>query len=198
MSRLLIDEDNLKGFLEPETPLEALLIDLPAFQKGLLWGEPRYGHPEGKVALHVKEVFSNINRLSGLAQKEREQLRLIALAHDTFKYQEDRARPRNWEKHHARLARKFMEAYCQDRVVLEIIETHDDAYYSWLSMKQIQQGFDSNYCSLDKLLQRVGDFLQLYYMFFRCDTLTGDKNLAPLKWFEQTVFGEPDKNALSG
>ena len=31
--------------------------------------------------------------------------------------------------------------------------------------------------------------LQLYYLFFKCDTQTGDKTQAPLKWFEREVPG---------
>jgi hypothetical protein len=84
------------------------------------------------VGLHVGEVLENINRIPYLEAKEREQLRLVALAHDTFKYAEDRSRPRNWEKHHAVLARKFMEKYTRDTTVLNLIEAHDDAYYLWL------------------------------------------------------------------
>ena len=31
--------------------------------------------------------------------------------------------------------------------------------------------------------------MQLYYLFFKCDTSTGDKNPAPMKWFEKTMKG---------
>jgi hypothetical protein len=51
---------------------------------------------------------------------------------------------------------------------------------------------------LEELLRRVGGFIQLYYLFFKCDTQTGDKNQASLKWFEQKnpgierlLLGEP-------
>jgi len=33
------------------------------------------------------------------------------------------------------------------------------------------------------------DCMQLFYLFFKCDTLTGDKTLAPLTWFEEHVTG---------
>jgi len=42
---------------------------------------------------------------------------------------------------------------------------------------------------LKKLRASVGEYWQLYYLFFKCDTATGDKNPAPLMWFEETMEG---------
>jgi hypothetical protein len=42
---------------------------------------------------------------------------------------------------------------------------------------------------LDQLVSILREDLQLYYIFFKCDTSTGDKNSAPLKWFEKAVGG---------
>ena len=47
---------------------------------------------------------------------------------------------------------------------------------------------------LQKLLKTLDDRLQLYYLFFKCDTATGDKNQAPLKWFEQAIPNIDIKN----
>jgi hypothetical protein len=38
-------------------------------------------------------------------------------------------------------------------------------------------------------LEKMENSLQLFYLFFKCDTLTGDKTLAPLTWFEEHVTG---------
>lgn len=186
MKRLLDEPNALEHLLQPETPLERHLLTTAAFRHGLLWGEPRFGHPEGKIALHVREVFDNIDLIPRLSPEQREQLRLITLAHDTFKYAEDRSRPRDWEKHHGVLARRFMESYTTDRAVLDVIETHDDAYYVWLAERH---GHGPEGKTLDMLLARMDYCLQLYYLFFKCDTQTGDKTQAPLKWFERTVEG---------
>jgi len=35
--------------------------------------------------------------------------------------------------------------------------------------------------------KKVGPYWQLFYLFFKCDTSTGDKNPAPLTWFETTM-----------
>ena len=185
--RLLEDPQALEKLLRPETPLEAALIMHPEVRKGLLWGEPRFGHPEGKVGLHVREVLDNIERIPNVSPIVRSQLRLVALSHDAFKYQEDRSRPRDWSKHHAMLARQFMETYTSDRVVLDVIETHDDAYYAWLSVKHEAFRQENELKSLDHLMKKVEFCLQTYYLFFKCDTQTGDKTQASIKWFEKMV-----------
>jgi hypothetical protein len=177
----------LEALLQPETALERLLIHHEAFSRGLMWGEPRFGHPEGRVALHVREVLDNINRIPGLHTTGRHQLRLVALAHDTFKYAEHRGRPRDWSQHHGQLARRFMENYTDDRTVLDIIESHDDAYYAWLATRNLMP--HGRFVLLDELAARLAHCWQNYYLFFKCDTQTGDKTQAPLKWFERTAAG---------
>lgn len=181
--RFLEKPELLSKLLQPETDLERTLLTLPEFRHGLLWGEPRFGHPEGMVALHVREVLDNISLLPGISSDTRARLRLIALSHDTFKFAESRTRPRDWTRHHGRIARQFMESYTNDQTILDVIETHDDAYYKWLS----QRRRPSPHSQLDSLLSRVGYCIQLYYLFFKCDTQTGDKVQAPLHWFEQTA-----------
>ncbi len=185
----LDDYPAMETLLRPETELERHLLSVPEFQRGLLWGEPRFGHPEGKVILHVREVLDNVDLIGGLSTQQRRQLRLVTLVHDTFKYAEDRSHPRNWDKHHGLLARRFLERFTADSVVLDLVETHDDAYYAWLGQKHEQFSRDNPHKSLDALLDRIGSNLQLYYLFFKCDTQTGDKTQGSLKWFERTVPG---------
>lgn len=189
MKRPLDEPQAIEALLRPETDLERTLLQVPEFRQGLLWGEPRFGHPEGKIVLHIREVLDNVDQIGNLTKEQRQQLRLITLVHDTFKYAEDRSRPRDWNKHHGVLARRFLERYSNDQTVLDIVETHDDAYYAWLGQKHEEFGTENPHKSLDNLLQRVGYCSQLYYLFFKCDTQTGDKTQAPLKWFERTMPG---------
>lgn len=190
MKRLLEYPNALELLLQPENLLERKLLQEPAFREGMFWGEPRFGHPEGKVAFHVREVLDNIDLIPDFAPEDRRRLRLITYAHDTFKYCEDKRRPRDWSKHHGVLARRFMEQFTDELPVLEIIETHDDAYYAWRTERRgLQLDFDNEQKTLEELLRRVGGFLQLYYLFFKCDTQTGDKTQASVKWFEQRVEG---------
>lgn len=188
MKRFLEIPNALENLLQAENALEQHLLTIPEFRYGLLWGEPRFGHPEGRVCFHVREVFNNIDLIPDLPAEDRRSLRLITLAHDTFKYAEDRSRPRDWSKHHSLLARNFMENYTDDPIILDIIETHDDAYYIWLDSRHDQTAsVSARRTSLDHLLQRMDYCLQMYYLFFKCDTQTGDKTQAPLKWFEKTI-----------
>lgn len=182
-------EGYIENLLKPETPLEKAILRAPEFQAGLLWGKPRYGHPEGKIIFHIKEVFDNIDKVP-TDPDTRSQLRLIALVHDTFKYAEDKLRGRNrdWSKHHSILARKFMEAYTEDIAVLDVVELHDEAYYCW-RLKMLYNKVEEGNIRLDRFKARIDANIQLYYLFFKCDTKTGDKTQSPLYWFEKNIQG---------
>ncbi len=188
MNRPLLTDKEILDWLKPETDLEQQLALHPDIKAGLGWGEPRYGHPEGKVLYHIPEIYVNLNRLSPpLSINEREQLRLIALLHDAFKYIEDKGYPRDWSRHHSILARQFSEVYITDKTVLDIIELHDEAYYCW-RLDILEDEPEQAAARFELLLERIGHCLQLYYIFFRCDTRTGDKTQAPVKWFEKKVL----------
>ena len=176
---------NLSAALTPETHLERHLLSDPVFVEGLLWGVPRYGHPEGEVYKHIREVLANVGKLN-IPDQVRKDLRLIAYVHDTFKYLEDKREPRDWSKHHGMLARRYMEPFLDKEHLLDIIELHDEAYYIWREAFTHRKP-DAAKPRLRNLLDKLGDNLQLFYLFFVCDTMTGDKILSPLNWFEQVV-----------
>lgn len=185
MKNSLGEEINIGAFLKPETALEKQLITFGEFRQGLFWGKPRYGHPEGMVLYHIREVLDNIDLLE-VNEETRSRLRIIAFTHDTFKYIEEKSGiPRDWSKHHSVLARKFMEPIINDKAVLDIIELHDEAYYFW-RLKHLYKREEEGNSRMHEFLRRIGDNIQLYYLFFKCDTRTGDKIQAPLKWFEKT------------
>ena len=185
MKKHFLQIDVIDGLLKPETDIENQLINHPDFMEGLFWGKPRYGHPEGKVIYHIAEVLKNIDQLN-INLHTRQQLRLVAFLHDTFKYLEDTKRPRDWSKHHGVLARNFATQFIDDEVVLKIIEHHDEAFYSWRAQYVFNKVEDGEK-RLEKLLKNIGDDLQTFYHFFKCDTQTGDKNQKPLNWFEATI-----------
>jgi hypothetical protein len=101
-----------------ESDLEKAICDDPEWQEGASWGEVRPGHPEGAVIEHIAAVLANLEKQS-LDRQGRAKLRLVALLHDTFKFQVDRTRPRVGMNHHAILARRFAERYVTDEDVLE-------------------------------------------------------------------------------
>ena len=178
---------DLTAFLQPETDLEASFLEDAEFCRGLRWGVPRYGHPEGSIMAHVKEVNANIDRLP-IGAETRRKLRIICWVHDTFKHIEDRGNPRDWSKHHSVYARKFLSRYITDEQLLNVVELHDDAYYAW-RLAHLYRKLEEADARIKNLRERVGDYWQLFYLFFKCDTSTGDKNPAPLTWFEQTMDG---------
>lgn len=188
MKESLTEKVDLEAELQPENELEYRLLQIPSFRRGLFWGVPRYGHPEGAVYKHIKEVLENIDRLQ-IEEPVRRRLRLIAFVHDTFKYREEKNPPPGApSRHHAVLARQFLSGYIDDEIVLDIVELHDEAYYCWRTIYLFHQP-EAGEKRLQELLHRIRHALQSYYLFFKCDTLTGDKTPAPLHWFERTVDG---------
>ena len=185
MKNIFLQNKTVEGILKPESDIESKLIRDPKFRQGLFWGKPRYGHPEGEIIFHIEEVLKNIDRIE-TDSITRQQLRQVAFLHDTFKHIEDTNRPRDWSRHHSVLARKFAESYIDDELVLNIIEHHDEAFYSWRSQFIFEQKQDGEE-RMQKLLENIKDHTQQFYLFFKCDTQTGDKNQRPLQWFEETV-----------
>ncbi|HMQ49020.1 MAG TPA: HD domain-containing protein [Saprospiraceae bacterium] len=175
----------LEKNLKPETDLEQALLNDPDFKVGLFWGLPRYGHPEGEVHKHIKEVLDNIDQLD-IDANTREKLRLVAFVHDTFKYVEEKTIPRDWTRHHGVFARQFLQKYVSDESLLNLVEYHDEAYYIWRLIHLYHKPMEGGE-RLEHLLNLLGDDLMLYFLFFKCDTQTGDKNQAPLKWFDKIV-----------
>ena len=127
---ILAKDIDFKKELSLENDLERALLQDEEFIRGLHWGVPRYGHPEGQIYRHIREVFENIDKLE-LPTSTRSRLRLITLAHDTFKFKEDKGFPRNWQKHHGVLGRQYLEQFTKDKAILDITELPDQAYYSW-------------------------------------------------------------------
>ena len=197
MRRERITKQQIEAILQPKTELERFIIEQPPLRKGLTWGEPRYGHPEGMVLHHIPEIFNNIETISPAVSPEiAVKLRLITLLHDSFKYAEDKSSPRDWSKHHGILARQFAESFIEDREILEILELHDEAYYCWRAVClnfRVEEGEKR----WKWLMERIAPFLQLYYLFFKCDTRTGDKTQAPVKWVEQRLKGKAGFQAVT-
>ena len=71
------------------------------------------------VIFYMSYVKSNIEKLK-VDGETRRKLRLIALVHDTFKFDEHKGYPRDWSKHHAVLSRDFLAQFTQDETLLKI------------------------------------------------------------------------------
>lgn len=172
--------------IKPESSLEERIINDPEWQEGAGWGEPRRGHPEGAVIFHIAEVLQNINKLNGISELEKEQLRLIALIHDSLKSEVDTRHPRINENQHGMLARRFAEKYSQDDAVLRVIQLHDAAYDAWRKRNEV--GGERALRLINNLVVDLGpENLNLYLLFYQCDNETGTKSREHFQWFREAV-----------
>jgi hypothetical protein len=160
----------------PETDLERALSDDPVLQQGLAWGEPRRGHPEGSVGAHVADLLETIERW-GEAGRRRQELRLLALVHDSLKNCVQNWRPKTGENHHAMRARRFAEAYLDDERLLATIELHDRPYSLWRKMRR-RGHLDEH--AFSEMLERIPD-LDLFLRFVELDGSTEGKNHEPIR-----------------
>lgn len=171
--------------IRPETELEQRIIADPEFEDGAMYGEPRPGHPEGKVVFHIAEVLLNVDKYSAnYPLIIRDNMRLIALIHDTFKHKVDRKQSASGENHHAMIARRFAERYIYDTDVLDVIELHDEAYNAWCNGNRDNK-WEKAEKRYERLIGRLGSNLMLYRLFYRCDNETGDKDQTNYNWFDE-------------
>lgn len=179
---------DISNILNPETELEKRICTYAPFITGVLLGEPRPGHPEGKIIFHVVDVFKNIDEYCN-EKKTRETLRTTALLHDTFKNEVDDNLPKSGNNHHGMIARRHAEKLgVRDVVILTLLEKHDEAYNSF------QQGFrkgdwgkaESRVHRLITDLNKIG-CLNLYLTFYRCDNETGNKSQDGFEWFKKQI-----------
>jgi hypothetical protein len=168
--------------VRPENELERRVCADPAWVKGSLWGAPRPGHPEGTVALHVRDVLANIDRIAPRPDPDRERLRFIAIVHDSFKGDVDRSRPKTGENQHGMRARRFAEHYTDEAAVLDVLELHDDAYIAWRDGTRSGDWEQANARAYE-LIDRLGENLGLYMRFYRADNEVDGKTSEHREWF---------------
>ena len=169
------------GF-EPENELERTLIADPALQKGLAWGRPRRGHPEGSVGAHVADLLQTVDRW-GETGSRRADLRVIALVHDSMKYRVRDWLPKVGENHHATRARRFAERYTDDERLLATIEQHDRPYALWRKLRRTGRLDEQG---LRRMLERIPD-RDLFFRFVELDGSTEGKNPEPIEWLKQEL-----------
>lgn len=167
--------------INPETQLEQVITSDPEWLAGVMWGEPRLGHPEGKVLFHIQDVLNNVSRFYS-KNKDRAHLRLCALTHDSFK-----GPARIQGKSHGRLAREFAERYICDPQLLIVIEWHDEPYKAW---KLLQQGRTAEAEGRARILiahLRETGCEDMFTHFYRCDNLTEGKSTEHYHWFTKLL-----------
>jgi len=176
----------IESVIKPESVVEVEIMNDPEFIEGAMLGEPRRGHPEGKIIYHIEEVLANVDKCTAQAPESRKMLRFVALIHDTFKHKVDYTKPKVGENHHAMIARRFAEKYTKDLVILDIIELHDEAYNAY-SMGVRKDNWKGAVERIDRLRKRLGYWLGVYMIFYWCDNNTGDKTQENYEWFEEQI-----------
>ena len=169
--------------LEPRTPVERRVVSDSRWRRGVAWGAPREGHPEGTVVLHVVAVLENVERIA-LDDRDRARLRFIALVHDTFKADVDPSEPKVGDNDHAVLARRFAEEFTDDGEVLLVVETHDDAYRAWRRRRRTGEPGKAD-AAARSLIARLGDALPLYLRFYEADNTVPGKTQEHRRWFTE-------------
>jgi hypothetical protein len=185
--------DLIPGF-EPESELERRLSSDPQLMRGLAWGEPRAGHPEGPVGTHVSHLLETLEA-SGDTGERRDMLRFISLVHDAFKSQVREALPRIGENHHAMRARRFAERFTDDERVLATIELHDKPYALW---RKLQRRGKLDERGFRRMMRRIPD-PELFLRFIELDGSTDGKRPEPIEWFRDQLVtrGLLDRETVS-
>lgn len=171
----------IAGF-EPETELERLLVADPVLLRGLAWGTPRDGHPEGAVANHVADLLVTIDDWREAAPR-RGELRVIALVHDALKYRVREYLPHAGPNHHATRARRYAERYVGDERLLATIELHDRPYGLWRRIRRTGRLDERGFASM---VERVPD-LGLFVRFVELDGSTAGKRPEPVAWLKSEL-----------
>ncbi len=177
----------IKSILNPQGGLECAIIADPEFVKGVTYGKPRKGHPEGQVMYHIQEVLENVEKYYK-NDEDYQDLRIIAFIHDSFKHKVDQNQPKVGENHHGMIARRFAQNFSIHEDVLTVIQHHDDAYNAWQ-----RGGRHGDWYAAKKkatnLIQAlmIEGCLDLYVKFYRCDNETGDKSSDNFEWFENLI-----------
>jgi hypothetical protein len=173
--------DLIPGF-EPETELERRVTSEPELLEGLAWGKPRPGHPEGAVGTHVAHLLEALDE-SGETDERRELLRLMALVHDSFKYQVRERLPRVGDNHHATRACRFAERFTDDERVLAAIEFHDRPYALW---RKLQRCGKLDERKFQRMMRKIPD-PELFLRFVELDGSTEGKRHEPIEWFRNEL-----------
>ena len=174
-------DELIPGF-RPETDLERAVVEDPEIRRGLAWGRPRKGHPEGSVGRHVADLLERIES-SDAPGELRAQLRLVAVVHDALKFRVMDRLPHVGPNHHGARARKVVERYTDDESLLTTVELHDRPYGIWRRMRRTGNPQASR---LDRLVKRIVD-PALFLRFVELDGSTEGKDPEPVRWFRHEL-----------
>jgi hypothetical protein len=164
----------------------------PRYQRNIEYGEPRNGHPEGKVKFHIADLESNLEilRERNISDSDYWKLKFIIHVHDSFKAEAQTETSTLHPQNHASLAREYASQFTDDADLLNMIQFHDENYNLWLGY--LKTG-DYDMGRFQNLLDTIKNW-DLFLMFLIIDGCTEGKDLAKLSWFIDEV--RKHKNTL--
>jgi hypothetical protein len=160
--------------------LEKILADL-RYQKNIEYGEPRSGHPEGKVKYHIVDLEGNLEKLvsHGISEEQFWKLKFLIHVHDTFKADAIPDSTITNPNSHASLAKKFASEFTDDKDLLNIIQFHDENFALW---KQFAATGMYDMQRFENLVETIQDW-DLFLMFVIIDGCTEGKDPEKIRWF---------------
>lgn len=169
--------------------VELVMAD-PRYQKNIEYGEPRSGHPEGKVKYHIAELEENLEKLAprGISEEQYWKLKFLIHVHDTFKADSVPDSPILSPNSHASLAKKFAAEFTDDEDLLNMVQFHDVNFSLW---KQFAATGSYDVQRLYDLLDTIRDW-DLFLMFLIIDGSTEGKERSKLVWFLREVAKHKD------
>jgi len=164
--------------------LEKIIAD-SRYQSNIEYGEPRSGHPEGKVKYHIADLEENLKKLvpHEISEEQYWKLKFLIHVHDTFKVDAISDVPISSPDSHASLAKKFASEFTDDEDLLNMIQFHDVNFSLW---KQFAAAGSYDIQRLHDLLDTIQDW-DLFLMFLIIDGSTQGKERSKLVWFIQEV-----------
>ena len=156
----------------------------PRYVKNIEYGEPRPGHPEGKVKYHITELEANLEKLAlRLTQEQYWKLKFLIHVHDSFKAEAVPNARIESPHSHASLAKKFASEFTDDSDLLAMIQYHDLGFALW---KQFAANGVYDLGRFQTLFATIIDW-ELFLLFLIIDGCTQGKHPETLRWFIREV-----------
>jgi hypothetical protein len=165
------------------------IIDLikadPRYQKNIEYGQPRSGHPEGKVKFHIADLEANLEALQakGISQENYWKLKFLIHVHDSFKAEAESDTPVLDARNHATMAKEFASRFTSDTDLLNMIQLHDENYKLW--QDYLHSGL-LDHERFENLLNTIKDW-DLFLIFIIIDGCVKGKDYSKLAWFINEV-----------
>ena len=160
------------------------ILSDPRYLENIEYGEPRSGHPEGKVKYHIAELEENLEKLAsraprGISEEQYWKLKFLIHVHDTFKAESVPDSLILSPNSHASLARKFASEFVEGEDLLNMIQFHDVNFALW---KQFAVTGSYDVQRFKNLLETIQDW-DLFLMFIILDGGTQGKDSGKILWF---------------